>query len=117
MFILKCKLLIDKAFAILTASPTPVPEKRYKYINSATSDVNVGEKDYGLVGKIFEEAIAWLGDKLLDFLDPFANWGCRIIIISCFVIYYCSHEQKYIALAIKWGIIFALFWVVRSAVQ
>ncbi len=117
MLALKYKFLIDKAFTLLSVTPTPFPDKKYQYINSVTSDINVNEKDYGLIGEWIEEGLAWIGDKLLDLLEPFVNWGSRIIIISCFIIFFCSQERKYISLALKWGIIFTLFWVVRSAIK
>lgn len=102
--------------ASMAPVPTEVPEKKYKYINSATSDLKVGEKDYGLVGDLLEDAIAWLSDKMLDILEPFINWGARLIIVACILIYTCTSERKYIASAIKWGIIFTVFWAIRSGI-
>lgn len=106
--------------SLLTAEPTttPIPEKLHKYVNSATSGSNVGDEvDYGTFGKMIEDGFAWIGDKLLDVIGPFANWGSRIIIVSCFLIFYLSQEKKYIATAWKFGILYALYWTIRSAVK
>jgi len=83
-------------------------------VNSATSG---DTPDYGLVGQWFSDGCAWIGQNVMSFLDPFLNWGCKIIIVSCFIIYYCSGERKYIASGIKFGIIFVLYCAIWGAVK
>jgi hypothetical protein len=102
---------------VLTAAvPTTPPDPGYWDKLIEQGKYSTESNNYGLLGKWAEDGFAWIGDKLLDLLEPFVNWGGRIIILSCFIIWYCSGEKKYIAAAIKWLIIFTLFWYIRSAV-
>lgn len=105
------KLLIDLA---TTPIPTQIPEKKFPYLNSATSDVSVGEYDYGALGKWIVDGLVYFGEKSLYYLDPFVTWGGRFIIISCFLIYRFSGDRKYISAGIKCLIIVFLFWVARG---
>lgn len=117
MLLSKYEVLFNNLLIRLTTTPTPtqVPEKKFPYLNSATSDVSVGEYDYGALGKWIVDGLAYFGEKLLYYLDPIVSWGGRIVIVSCFIIYYCSGERKYIAAGLKWLIVVVVFWSLRGA--
>jgi hypothetical protein len=99
-------------FLTTISTPTPPPDPRFTYINSATSSTGIGGYDYGAIGKWALDGLAYL----FDFLDPIVSWGGKVIIIGCFIIYWCSGEKKYIASALKCAIIVLIFWVIRGAV-
>lgn len=119
-------MLLDKFQLILTTvtitpTPTPTPDQDNgwfgKFVERGKVEV---PEDAGLAGgwlvDELKKAFSWLGNTVLDYIGPFVNWGSRIIIISCFIIYFCSGDRKYMSAALKWGIIFLLYTVIRSAV-
>lgn len=104
---------------LLSASEliTPIPEKVHKYVNSATSSLNEGEKDYGAIAGAIKDLILDVLSWVFNGISPFVEWGCKIVIVSCIVIYYCSQEKKYIGTGIKFAIGFILFLTIRSALN
>lgn len=112
--------MLSSILSVLYTSPTQAPEDNGLiggFIDSGKVEVpeNAGFAGGWLKNEL-ADALSWLGDTFLDYVGPFINWGSRIIIVSCFIIYYCSGERKYIAAALKWGVIFLLYLVIRGAV-
>jgi len=94
-------------------SPTPAPDKT-KYLNSVTS----GESGYSGIGeevkKGIVDGVTWLVTSLFNVVSPFITWGCKMVIVSCIIIYFCDKEERHIGTAIKFAIIFVLFCTIRS---
>lgn len=107
--------------SVLYTFPTPVPDKDNGWMEDIfkRGKVEVPE-NAGFAGgwlkNELSEALSWIGDTFLDYIGPFINWGSRIIIVSCFIIFFCSGERKYIASALKWGVIYLLYLTIRGAV-
>lgn len=84
------------------------------YINSVTA----GESE-SWFGDSFKkgiiEAVKWVLNGIFDVLTPFAEWGCKIFIVWCVVLLYCSGDKKNISHGLKCLLIYILFFLIKGA--
>jgi hypothetical protein len=112
MFYLLCDALLTNVSMFLNATPTQGAE--YPNVNSVTTGDPISQ-DYGAIMKWVTDGLTYVGKSLLNCLDPFLNWGCKTIIVACYLIFYCSGERKYIATGLKFGIIFVIYCEIWGA--
>lgn len=93
---------------LLIALPTEAP--KHPWVNSATAG---NGNNYGWI----VDGLIYIVQRLFLLLSPFINWGSRIIIISCVIIYFCSSDKKYLSAGIKWGLIFVVYCAIRSSIK
>ncbi|HWT74332.1 MAG TPA: hypothetical protein VN258_06395 [Mobilitalea sp.] len=94
--------------SLISAIPTEPP--KYPWVNSATSG---NSHDLGWI----VDGLIYLVERMFLMASPVINWGSRIIIVSCVIIYFCSSDKKYISAGIKWGIIFTVYCTIRGAIK
>jgi hypothetical protein len=89
-------------------------------VNSVTAGDGTGK---GIVGDIREEikngiidGFTWLVKSFFDVTLPFIEWGCKFLIIGSVIVFFCSHDTKYLSSAIKWGLIFIIVCFLRSVI-
>jgi ABC-type proline/glycine betaine transport system permease subunit len=103
-------LLISKLFILLTYSE----ETEDKIIGGWLGDGIdwLGENfKKGLI-----EIVNWIITGLFNVLTPIINWGCKSIIVLCFIVYFCSYDKRAISKAIWTFFIYILFFMLRSVV-
>jgi hypothetical protein len=94
--------------SLITAIPTEPP--KHPWVNSATAG---NGNDLGWI----VDGFVYLVEKIFLMVSPVINWGSKIIIVSCVIIYFCSGEKKYISAGLKWGIIFVIYCSIRSCIK
>lgn len=93
---------------------------RHPNVNSVTS----GESDGGgIVLKWFTDGFKeqitnlfqWILTGLFNILTPFIEWGCKIFIVWCVVLLYCSGDKKNISSGLKCLLIYIVFFLIKGA--
>lgn len=93
---------------------------------------NVNGVTSGTETNVLEEIFSWGADKIksgignflkwsvvsiLDFTEPFYNWGCKAIVIACFTIFFITGDKKPLTTAFKAFLISLLLIMIRGALQ
>jgi hypothetical protein len=58
----------------------------------------------------------WIVEGFFKLTSPFADYGIKSLIVVCFVVYYCSQDNRAISTGIKWIMIYILYILIRSVV-
>lgn len=86
----------------------------HQNVNSATT----GESE-SWFGEAFRTAfidfVKWITNGIFDTLTPFVEWGCKIFIVWCVVLLYCSGEKKNISSGLKCLLIYIIFFLIKGA--
>jgi len=99
----------------ITPSPAPTPPPSWWQDFIERGKVTGSESSKILGGWVSDIIIQAIKNIYLWF-EPIINWGCRLIIIAAFIIYFTTKEKKYIAISLKWFFVFLLYYAIRSAI-
>jgi predicted PurR-regulated permease PerM len=94
-----------------------------------TSDTSTGDMQIvgGWVGdgldnivESIKEGIVEIGNWLIkgffNITSPIADYGIKCVIVVCFVIYYCSQDNRAISKGIKYLFFYLLYILLRSVI-
>lgn len=56
----------------------------------------------------------WIVKGFFDITSPFMDYGIKILIIVCFIVYYCSEDKRAISNGIKGLFIYMVYLLLRS---
>lgn len=105
----------------LTATPTPEPDKGWfeEFIERGRQSRT--DADTKIIDGVFGQ---WLKGELIEllkdafnFISPIVDWGCKLIIASCVLIFLITYERKYVATALKWFLIFIIYCFIKGAMK